>query len=159
MALKDIIHFIVDYNLLTAALLFLTVLELSQSRKTRTADTLYNVFKDIHHSEFLKETEWLYTYDTEKSYSEIDSADRRRLDDIIDTFTRIGYLCERRCIGYDDVVNMYSGLIVHVWKKAKPYIYEKRHKSGVGNYACYFETLYNKAIKYRKEKQIGSTIY
>lgn len=152
------IQFVVENDILTMIILIFTIVEINQSRKARTGDILYNIFHNIHNTDFLKEVEWFYNFDTSKQYNTISPENIRRADDVIDTFTRISFLCNKRVISYNDISRMYSGLIIHIWKHAYPYVTSKRKYSGVNNYACYFEELYYRAYEYRSDNSLNTII-
>lgn len=159
--MNDFFKFVTSSNVLSVILLVLTLIELFQSRKSRNGELLYSIFIDIHRTEFLNDIDWLTDYmnklkKQEKFYYDtLDPKDKRRIDNVIDVFTRIAYLCENHIVSRKHILNMYSGLIIQIWDLCKDYIAKKRRRTGIQNYACYFETMYKKAADFRKKKSLG----
>ena len=146
--MQTIINSLSSIDIFIVIPLVLTCFELLQIHKSRTAEVLYNIFNDIHSEKNLKNIEWIYTLDLSE-YSTLKAEEKRRIDDIIDVFTRISFLCEKRLIAKRYFLQMYSGLLIHVWEHTQQYIKTKRNVTGVTNYACYYEKMYKHAIKYR----------
>ena len=143
-----ITNWISNINIIVIIPLILTCIELVQIHKTRTAEILYNIFNDIHTTDNMQNIEWLYTMDL-SNYSILTTENKRRIDDTIDVFTRISFLCEKKLLPKKYILQMYSGLIIHVWQHAQQYIISKRTATGITNYAIYFEKMYKRSLKYR----------
>lgn len=91
---KDFINIIPKEDIFLIIPLLLTFFELLQIRKSRTAEILYNIFNDIHSGTTLQNIEWLYTMDL-SNYCNLSAEEKRKIDDIIDVFDRISFLCEK----------------------------------------------------------------
>ncbi len=146
--MKAIIDYILNIDIFIVLPLILTCFELLQIHKARVAEILYDIFNDIHSTENLQNIEWLYNQNL-TNYTNLTAQDKRKIDDVIDVFTRISFLCDKRLISKKYFIQMYSGLIIHVWEHVQQYVRQKRIATGVTNYACYYEKMYKHAIKYR----------